>query len=66
MKVLREEAIEQKPVTMAVKPVPSTPCVTSSAVERDENPNGPFDPENHIFDFDFDFWESGEDENYTP
>jgi hypothetical protein len=34
---------------MAVRPVPSTPCVTSSAVERDENPDAPFDPKNHIF-----------------
>lgn len=30
------------PVTMAVSPVPSIPWVTSSAVEVEENPDGPF------------------------
>jgi len=45
----------RKPVTMAVRPVPSTPCVTSSAVEREENPDAPFDPKNHIFQLFF-FW----------
>ena len=29
-----------RPVTMAVRPVPSIPWVTSSAVEEDENPDG--------------------------
>lgn len=36
------------PVTMAVRPVPSIPSVTSSAVEEDENPDGPFLLNNHI------------------
>ena len=26
---------------MAVRPLPSIPCVTCSAVEEDENPDGP-------------------------
>jgi hypothetical protein len=39
---------EVKPVTMAVRPVPSVPCVTSSAVEEAENPDGPFHPKSHI------------------
>ena len=33
---------------MAVRPVPSIPSVTSSAVEEDENPEGPFLLNNHI------------------
>jgi len=33
---------------MAVRPVPSIPCVTSSAVEEAENPDGPFHPKSHI------------------
>ena len=37
------------PVTMAVRPEPSIPCVTSSAVEEDENPDGPFLLKSHIF-----------------
>jgi len=32
-----------------VRPVPSIPWVTSSAVERAENPDGPFQPKIHIF-----------------
>lgn len=36
------------PVTMAVRPVPSIPSVTSSAVEEEENPEGPFLLNNHI------------------
>lgn len=38
-----------EPVTMAVSPEPSIPCVTSSAVEEDENPDGPFLLKSHIF-----------------
>ncbi|KAK4834301.1 hypothetical protein QYF36_020443 [Acer negundo] len=34
------------PVTCNLRPVPSTPCVTSSAVEDHENPDGPFLPNN--------------------
>jgi hypothetical protein len=34
---------------MAVRPVPSIPWVTSSAVELAENPDGPFLPKIHIF-----------------
>ena len=37
------------PVTIAVRPVPSIPCVTSSAVEHAENPEGPFLLNSHIF-----------------
>lgn len=33
---------------MAVRPEPSIPSVTSSAVEEDENPDGPFLLSNHI------------------
>lgn len=33
---------------MAVRPVPSIPCVTSSAVEEAENPDAPFLLNNHI------------------
>lgn len=36
------------PVTMAVRPAPSIPCVTSSAVEQAENPEGPFQLKIHI------------------
>ena len=39
---------EHGPVTIAVRPVPSTPWVTSSAVEEDENPDGPFLLKGHI------------------
>lgn len=39
----------RKPVTIAVRLVPSIPWVTSSAVERAENPDGPFHPNIHIF-----------------
>lgn len=39
---------EKRPVTTAVRPVPSIPWVTSSAVEEEENPDGPFLPKNHI------------------
>lgn len=39
------------PVTMATRPVPSTPSVTCSAVERAENPDLPFSPSIHIFFF---------------
>lgn len=37
-----------KPVIIAVSPEPSIPRVTSSAVERPENPDGPFQPRSHI------------------
>lgn len=37
------------PVTIATSPVPSTPFVTCSAVERAENPDFPFNPKIHIF-----------------
>ena len=33
---------------MVVRPVPSIPGVTSSAVEEAENPDGPFHPKNLI------------------
>lgn len=33
---------------MAVRPFPSIPSVTCSAVEVAENPDGPFQPKNHI------------------
>lgn len=33
---------------MAVRPFPLIPCVTSSAVEEAENPDGPFLLTNHI------------------
>jgi len=33
---------------MAVRPEPSIPCVTSSAVEEAENPDVPFLLKNHI------------------
>uniref|UniRef100_A0A2P2JFZ9 Uncharacterized protein MANES_06G150100 n=1 Tax=Rhizophora mucronata TaxID=61149 RepID=A0A2P2JFZ9_RHIMU len=36
------------PVTIAVRPDPSTPFVTSSAVDDDENPDGPFLLNHHI------------------
>lgn len=36
------------PVTMAVRPVPSIPSVTCSAVEERENPDGPFLSNHHI------------------
>lgn len=36
------------PVTMAVRPVASIPWVTSSAVEDEENPDGPFLLKSHI------------------
>ena len=36
---------------MAVRPVPSIPWVTSSAVEEAENPDGPFQLKIHIFCF---------------
>lgn len=36
---------------MAVRPVASIPCVTSSAVEDDENPDGPFLLNSHILCF---------------
>lgn len=36
------------PVTMATRPVPSTPFVTCSAVERAENPELLFNPNIHI------------------
>jgi len=36
---------------MAVRPVPSRPSVTSSAVDDDENPEGPFLLNGHIFLF---------------
>lgn len=36
------------PVTMAVRPVPSRPSVTCSAVDDDENPEAPFLPNGHI------------------
>jgi len=42
-----------RPVTMAVRPVPSIPCVTSSAVEYPENPDGPFPQNNHILSLSF-------------
>lgn len=38
-----------EPVTIAVRPEPSIPLVTSSAVERAENPDGPLKPRSHIF-----------------
>lgn len=47
---MKERFDRREPVTMAVRPAPSTPCVTSSAVERDENPDAPFLPQNHIFE----------------
>jgi len=34
------------PVTIAVRPLPSIPSVTSSAVELEEKPDGPFFPKN--------------------
>ena len=37
------------PVTIAVRPLPSIPWVTSSAVEDDENPDAPFPLNGHIF-----------------
>lgn len=39
----------ERPVTMAVRPVPSIPCVTSSAVDDDERPDGPFLLNSHMF-----------------
>lgn len=38
----------KRPVTMAVSPDPSIPWVTSSAVERAENPEFPLHPNIHI------------------
>lgn len=46
-----EKEIKWKPVTMAVSPEPSIPCVTSSAVEEDENPEGPFLLKSHMMSF---------------
>lgn len=40
--------ISYEPVTMAVRPDASIPWVTSSAVEDDENPDGPFLQNGHI------------------
>lgn len=37
------------PVTMAVRPEPSIPLVTPSAVEEEEKPDGPFLLNSHIF-----------------
>ena len=37
-----------RPVTMAVRPAPSTPSVTSSAVDHAENPDAPFHFNGHI------------------
>jgi len=37
-----------QPVTMAVRPVASIPCVTCSAVEFHENPETPFLLNGHI------------------
>lgn len=39
---------ENRPVTIAVRPEASIPLVTSSAVEAEENPEGPFLMNNHI------------------
>lgn len=39
-----EDEASYLPVTMAVRPDPSIPWVTSSAVENLENPDGPFNP----------------------
>lgn len=39
---------EKRPVTIAVRPDPSIPSVTCSAVERAENPDGPLNPKIHI------------------
>jgi len=36
-----------EPVTIAVRPVPSIPSVTSSAVEEDEKPEPSFLPNSH-------------------
>lgn len=44
----RERERNRSPVTMAVRPDPSIPCVTSSAVEEAENPDGPVLLNNHI------------------
>lgn len=48
-KIRRRKWIEQKPVTMAVRPLPSIPWVTCSAVEVAENPDGPLQLKIHIF-----------------
>lgn len=39
---------KRRPVTMAVRPDPSIPWVTSSAVELAENPDAPFLEKGHI------------------
>lgn len=44
----KKKKIEHEPVTMAVRPVPSIPRVTSSAVEDEENPDSPFRLNGHI------------------
>lgn len=41
------------PVTMAVRPEPSIPLVTSSAVEEEENPDGPFLLNSHMLILEF-------------
>lgn len=47
LRVMKNE--KREPVTMAVRPVPSIPFVTSSAVERAENPDAPFIANIHMF-----------------
>lgn len=42
---------KHSPVIIAVRPVPSIPSVTSSAVEEAENPDGPFLLKNQIILF---------------